>query len=264
MIGKIIGGVLGFMTGGPVLMIVGLWLGHMFDKARRRMAEAASPEEMIKIQQTFFESVFLLMGHVAKSDGHISETEISLTQSLMEQMGLTAEHKREAIRLFKLGAESDFNLDDCLNHFRAVCGGRRNLSQMLLVYVINLAIADGGADEAEIAILRKIAQGVGYSSFAFEQILRMIRAQNQFNNEGAGRSDTPTADRLTAAYEALGVEKTVTDAELKKAWRKLMSEYHPDKLTGQGMPEDMVKAATVRSQEIQTAYDVIKKSRGLR
>lgn len=266
MIGKIIGGIIGFMMGGPLLALLGLWIGHLVDKKRRL---AVSPEQFAEIQRTFFETVFLLLGHVAKADGRISEAEVAATQELMTRMGLTAEHKRDAIRLFKQGAEPGFDVESCLARYRAVCGRRSNLAQMLLVNVINLAIADGAASEGEVIILRKIALGIGFSNFAFEQIIKMVQAQNQFRQSyqqqsGAGRSDAPTPDRLTSAYDALGVDKSVSDAELKKAWRKLMSQYHPDKLTGQGLPDDMVKEATERSQEIQAAYDLIKKSRGLK
>jgi DnaJ like chaperone protein len=97
----------------------------------------------------------------------------------------------------------------------------------------------------------------------------MLNAQNAFRQEQGSSQGSyqragqqvPRADELALAYQALGVEKTATDAEIKKAYRKLMSEYHPDKLIGQGLPEDMIKAATERAQEIQAAYDLIKKSR---
>ena len=59
------------------------------------------------------------------------------------------------------------------------------------------------------------------------------------------------------------MSKDSTDAEVKRAYRKLMSQYHPDKLIGQGMPEDMIAMATEQSKEIQVAYDLIKKSRNI-
>jgi len=59
----------------------------------------------------------------------------------------------------------------------------------------------------------------------------------------------------------LKVSEAASDTEIKKAYRKLISEYHPDKLMGQGVPEDMIKVATERSQKVQTAYDLIKKTR---
>ena len=73
-----------------------------------------------------------------------------------------------------------------------------------------------------------------------------------------------SASAIDAAYQALGVSKDDSDAEIKKAYRRLVREYHPDKLMGQGLPEEMIKEATVRSQEIQTAYDLIKKNRGMK
>jgi DnaJ like chaperone protein len=263
MIGKIIGVVLGFYAGGPLLAILGLIVGHLFDRGYSRQQAPVSHDELQKIQRTFFNTLFLLLGHLAKSDGRISEIEIKLTEALMDKMGLTAEHRQDAIRLFKAGSDASFNPDATLAEFRRDCFRSPNLRQMLLVYLINLAMADGHLDDSETNILRRVAEDLGFSGFAFEQLLRMIYAQNAFAGGagGQGRQAPPRADELELAYQALGVTPAATDAEIKKAYRRLMSEYHPDKLIGQGMPADMIKEATERSQEIQTAYELVKKSR---
>ncbi|HTF94994.1 MAG TPA: co-chaperone DjlA [Cellvibrio sp.] len=263
MIGKIIGFFIGLALLNPFTAILGAILGHYFIDRPRRFAPKVPPEQLQVIQNNFFTTVFLLSGYLAKSDGRVSETEVQLTESLMAKMGLSADHRREAIALFKQGAATEFNVDSTLAEFKRICGTSVNLMNMLLVNLVNLAMADGVLDEQEAQVLRLVADRLGFSRFAFEQLLRMLNAQNAFRgDQQQGRYQQPLrANEIEIAYEALGVEKTATDAEIKKAYRKLMSEYHPDKLIGQGMPEDMIKAATERSQEIQAAYDVIKKSR---
>lgn len=257
MIGKIIGGILGALVLHNIWgLVLGALLGHILLDSRARAA-AIPREQLLKIQEVFFKSVFMLLGYIAKADGHISEMEIKLTEAYMEKMGLTPEHKREAIRLFKLGAAADFNAQQQLREFMSVAQHSPNLRQILLVYIVNLAMADGQLDETEVVILREIAEALGFPRSAFEQLLHMIGAQNSFADHHQAR-----ANDLEMAYEALGVTADMSDADIKKAYRKLMSQYHPDKLMGQGLPDDMVKAATERSQEIQVAYDLIKKARG--
>ncbi|MEX1032145.1 MAG: co-chaperone DjlA [Cellvibrionaceae bacterium] len=256
-VGKLIGALLGYYIGGIGLALLGLVIGHLFDRGYAIARGGASPEQRLLIQECFFKTVFTLLGRLAKADGRISEAEIKQTEQYMAQMNLNATHRREAISLFKQGAASGFDIQSQLQEFRRVCGRHPNLVQLLLVYLVNVALADGRFDESEERVLSQVADGLGISRLAFEQLLRMIRAQNAF---GAGHA--PTADSLTLAYQALGVNETASDAEIKKAYRKLMSEYHPDKLMGQGVPDDMVQAATERSQEIQKAYDTIKKARG--
>ena len=89
-------------------------------------------------------------------------------------------------------------------------------------------------------------------------LVDMVLNQSHF---GGGQATTAAA--LDDAYKALGVGKESTDAEIKRAYRKLMSQYHPDKLMGQGLPPDMIAMATEQAKEIQVAYDMIKKSRNL-
>ncbi|MCK5896939.1 MAG: co-chaperone DjlA [Cocleimonas sp.] len=210
-------------------------------------------------QALFLKTVFTLMGKLAKADGHISEHEIAHIEKFFQQLGLTTEHRKEAITLFKLGASPHYEIDPLLEEFNQECGQSQALKRMLMVYLIGAAIADGNLHEAETDLLRQIAKSVGYNENQFQQLLAMTRGQDHFS--GGQMNPATSRQALKAAYQALGVNKKDSDAIIKKSYRRLIREFHPDKLMGQGLPEDMVKKATERSQEIQTAYDLIKKSR---
>ncbi len=224
-------------------------------------------------QRIFFRTVFSLMGKLAKIDGRISEQEIAHVEKFMTQLGMTADHRQQAIRYFKDGSAQDYSIDPLLQEFNAVAAHSPNLKQLVMVYLVGVALADGSMHPNEVSLLHEIAQKLGYSPQAFEQLLAMLQGQNQFyggsyqhkQQHGGYTSDRQSSqDSLQAAYQALGVKKNDTDASIKKAYRRLVREFHPDKLMGQGVPEDMIKIATERSQEIQVAYDLIKKSRGMK
>jgi len=120
-----------------------------------------------------------------------------------------------------------------------------------------MAYADGELHAAEERILRECARQIGINDQQFEQLLHMASGQQHFHGGASSQAS------IDDAYEALGISKDATDKEVKRAYRKLMSQNHPDKLIAQGVPEDMIQLATQKSQDIQNAYELIKKSRGL-
>ncbi len=260
MIGKLFGGLTGLLVAGLPGLVLGLFAGHVFDKGLARNLGLGNPAALARARQTFFDTSFLLMGHMAKADGRVSEQEIAQTESLMRQLGITGEQRHAAIACFKEGAAAGFKPGPALARFNQDCAGPRQVANTLLVFLVAMALADGQIDEAEHRLLRDIAGGLGYSVAEFEQLLAMVEAQSHFHGYQPGSGPAP-ADALADAYRALGVDPACTDAELKRAYRKLMSEHHPDKLAARGVPETMMKVATEKAQEIQAAYELAKRSR---
>jgi DnaJ like chaperone protein len=253
-------GVLGFIIGGFISWKLS---GGLAGYIARVNGLGSTRAQRIKRQALFLKTVFTLMGKLAKVDGRVSEKEIAHIEKLFAQLKLTAEHRKEAIIRFKEGADPDYSIDALLEEFTEECGESGPLKQMLMVYLIGAAIADGNLHDAETELLRQIAQSLGYNENQFQQLLAMSQGQDHFSGGRYQQSSQHNTSRgaITAAYQALGVKKTDSDADIKKTYRRLIREFHPDKLMGQGLPEDMLKKATERSQEIQAAYDLIKRYR---
>ncbi|MBZ0104883.1 MAG: co-chaperone DjlA [Sulfuricella denitrificans] len=253
---KLIGALAGYYFFGFFGAIAGYFLGSFVTRFLAYGMGGINPLNAAHRQAVFLETVFVLMGKLAKADGHISQDEIAHVEQFMQSLGMSPEHRQQAILLFKKGAAPDFDTEPGLRQFMAVCGHTHSLRQMLLVYLIVMAVADGRIDSAEERVLTDVARQLGYDQAAFTRMLDMVLNQSHFT---AGRAGSETA--LDDAYKALGVSKESSDQEVKRAYRKLMSQYHPDKLMGQGVPEDMIAVATEQSKEVQLAYDLIAKSR---
>ena len=256
--GKLLAGLFGWILGGLIGALIGIIVGHQFDRGLGFYLKPISREQRILINQSFFETLFQLAGHLAKADGHISAPEINQAEEIMRRMGLDAHRRNDAISLFKAGAATDFSIDETLSAFARICSSYNNLKLQLIKYLISLAIADEILDESEERILRRIATELNFPASTIDQIFSMIGAQETF---GKDKQSVSNSGRIDMAYSALGIPSTSSDMQVKKAYRTLISENHPDKLIGQGMPDDMVQLATERTQEIQAAYEIIVESR---
>ena len=243
-------------TGGFWLTFFGYLIGVGIDRAKELGLGAINPLAIGQRKLVFLETTFLLMGKLAKVDGHISKNEVNHVEDFIQKMGMSAENRQEAINQFKLGSDTNFHIDATLNNFMENCGKTLHLKQMLLMYLIVMAAADGQVDSQEEVFLKQVANRLAYSDSEFRQLLDMVLNQSHF-----GQDSPVSASSIEGAYKAIGVTAEQTDQEIKRAYRKLMSQYHPDKLIGQGISEDMIKVATEQAQEIQVAYDLIKKHR---
>ena len=260
--GKLVGGAFGFMLGGPLGAILGAALGHNFDKGVRGLTEEAlDPGEQQRVQMAFFTATFSVMGAVSKADGRVSPEEIRLAEIVMREMDLDAEMKKTAKRLFGEGKQEQFPLDDVLQQFRYECHRRVTLMQMFLEIQLQAAYADGTLDPAELSLLKHICQQLGISEFVFRQLEQRVRAERHHSQApGSATGEMSLKD----AYAILNIKSNTTDTEVKKAYRRLISQHHPDKLVAKGLPEEMMKIASQKTHEIKLAYEKIKQHRNMK
>jgi len=262
-LGKLIGAVLGFWLGGLFGAVMGAIVGHYLYDARQA-ASAGGGRTRAQIQQTFFRTTFAVMGHLAKADGHVTEAEIAVAERIMAQMSLNPEQRQEAIHWFNEGKREDFPLDAMLDEFRDSCRWRQALLMMFLEIQLQVALADQRIDAAESRVLGHVFERLGLPRQFLEQLIAMMRGTQHYY-EYSRRTDShhpASAPSLGDAYAVLGIAETASNAEVKKAYRRLMSQHHPDKLVAKGLPPEMINIAKEKVQEINAAYEQVMKARG--
>ncbi len=193
-------------------------------------------------------------------DGKVSKEEIRMAESVMNQMGLEDDVKESAKKLFNEGKSADFPIDEVLLQFKQEAHRRSTLIQMFIEIQVQAAYADGVMDSAELKVLHHICDVLNFSRAQFEQIEQMVKAGFSGSGQSYNRARTSSSMTLDDAYKILGVDSSTSARDVKRAYRRLMSQHHPDKLVAKGLPEEMIKAATEKTQKIKEAYELIKKS----
>ncbi len=294
-LGKLLGVLIGLLlVRHPVGAFVGLVLGHALDERRREGGAARSYGPQQHAQ--WLEGAFAVMGCVAKSDGWVSEDEISAARSVMQMLRLDEAQRQAAIAAYTRGKAPDFELEAVIQRVAGLCRGRPDLRSMFLQLQLLAALAGNDLRGKSREILQKTAAGLGVSGLEF---LRMEASARLFHHHasgsgragggpgpnpgggngagngsgygstsgagGARRTTTLSpAERLAAAYATLGVAATEEDAAVTRAYRRQMSQNHPDKLAASGLPPAMMEVAKEKTQRIREAWEIIRDARGLR
>jgi DnaJ like chaperone protein len=260
--GKLIGGAFGFALGGPLGALIGAALGHNLDIGLERVASrqdtGVDPRE--RTQTAFFSATFSVMGHIAKADGRVTPEEIELAKGVMDQMGLPPELRQVARNLFAEGKVTGFPLGLVLEQLRRECHHRQHLSRIFLEVQIHAALADGSIHPDERKILERVCTGLRLPAAELSHIEAMIGASRGEHRAGP-RARQATGMSIEDAYAVLGVGRDASEAEVKRAYRRLMNQHHPDKLVSKGLPEEMMQVAKERTQEIKAAYDRVREAR---
>lgn len=251
-VGAIIGAI---FAGFPGVLIGGL-VGYFAGKALQLSLVGG-----LQIAQSrLIESTFSVMGALCKADSVVTRDEIRVVEQIFKLLNVRGEQREEAKAAFNRGKQAEFDLDAAVDGFARVSRRRAPLIQLFLQVQCMAVAADGRIHPAEHAMLVRIARRLGLSEADVLQLEALLRSAMGGGQRVPG--GPPPADRLADAYAALGVTASSTPAEIKRAYRKLISQNHPDKLAGRGLPESMRPVAEERSREINTAYDLIKDARG--
>jgi DnaJ like chaperone protein len=246
--GKLIGGALGLVLG-PFGAAVGAAIGHQYDVNTQRRGARPAGEQ-------FFVSTFRLMGHVAKADGRVTEREIAAARGVMQSLRLNPAQVQLAIALFGEGKQPEFGIEREMNALRIACHSQPQILRVFMEIQLRFALA--GSDMTGGARLRVIhAAGLlGISPQLFVRLEASVRG-----GERVASNVSDHVARTTAAYQTLEVEPAITNEELTRAYRRLMSRHHPDKLKANGLPDSMQEHAKQRTQAIREAYELLKEQR---
>ncbi|MDG6894281.1 co-chaperone DjlA [Volucribacter amazonae] len=277
-IGKLLGFIVGYRFGGFFGAIFGAILGHLADKKIYELGSVSSsffPKPLTR-QSLFMQSTFAVLGHLSKAKGRVTENDIQLATNLMAQMQLDDANRKLAQQAFNRGKQADFPIRQVIREFRVACGQRGDLLRMFLEIQVQAAFADAHLHDNEKDVLFVVAEELGLSRLQFERMLAMVYASQQFarggyyqqhrhhqqNQQGYQQHQYQQGATLEHAYQVLGVTAQDDQKTVKRAYRRLMNEHHPDKLVSKGLPEEMMEMAKEKAQQIQAAYDLICKSKG--
>lgn len=259
MFGKLLGFTLGlYLTRTITGAIIGAVVGHLiFDRPTRKRRHSQGfnnfnrgfmfgSHSMFQRQDIFFQLFFMLLGKLAKSDGTISQKEELFLSKLIDTMNLYGEQKNQALAFFKNAADDTSNsYQDIAREFHNATMSQPQLRRQLMYQLVALASVDNVITSEESNFLEDTAQIFQISQQELEHMLSSFGASNN------------------KSYHILGVSPTASDTEVKKAYKALIKEYHPDILKSKGLPPSMLDFAQKRFQDIQNAWDIVKKERNI-
>ena len=271
-IGKWIGGFLGFINAGPLGALAGIALGALFDMGLDRINQPGTNGENINNEydnnhfsptgnrqatsnyyegqrNSFLFSLLVLASYVIRADGRVMHSEMeTLRHFLRNNFGRLAVEQGEQIILNLFEQQKRIGLHQFREIIHESCmqiGINMDYSQrlQLLNFLTMLAKADGEVAVVEIEALRNIAIWMGLNATEADTMLNLKK------------------DDINSAYKVLAVSPSATDEEIKKAYRKMALQHHPDRVAALG--EDIRLAAEKKFQEINEAKEKIYRSRGL-
>src|SRR5688572_11253547 len=267
--GKLVGALLGYvLTRRPMGVLIGMILGHFYDQFVARGGRFPRAD-LATVRATFFRASFTIMGHVAKSDGRVSAQDIAAARRIFRQFNLNDADTRAAMEFYTRGKRADFDADAMLAELAAACRGREAVLRMFIEIQMRAALMADGLTGSTRETLMRVASALGIGAMEFAHLEALLRFQAYAGADGPAGGARPGPapggkSALAEAYEILGVKPDASDAEVKRAWRRQMSENHPDKLVARGLPEAMLEVAKQKTQAIQAAWERIREARGLR
>jgi DnaJ like chaperone protein len=259
--GKLVGAVIGLVVfHNPFAALIGALFGHfLYDAVVQRARPGGSVEDFVR-------PLFGFAGALSKSDGRVSEPEIAAAESLIARLRLDADVRRHAIESFTAGKESGFAIDAAIAELHRWTGGRRDRGFVLLDLLLDLVYAEGSLAGAKLALLRRLMAALGISDAELAALSAMrgyaSYTRGYGHGSGGGRSAPPRQQPAFDPWAVLGIARDASEGEIKRAYRRLMSQHHPDKLGN--VPDEIKRRAEERAGEINAAYEQIKSQRGLR
>lgn len=241
-LGKILGGGLGFVIGGPIGAILGAALGHTAFDAQQGGGFGFTRLE--QKQSLYFAAVFSMLGKLAKADGVVSQHEIDIVERVIqENFRLSPQARTLAIEIFNTAKDSEESFERFAQQLADEFGDAREILVSIVDLLLLVAYADGEFHDAEEEMILTAVRVFGIEN-EYEQI------KHRFTGE---------PDDIEHCYEILGCQRGDDLQTVKKKYRKLAMEYHPDRIQSKGMAPEFADAAEEKFKEIQHAYDRVEK-----
>lgn len=253
------GRTMGFFTLGPFGAFYYGAIGKSIDEAMGSI-DAQKPSFKIQVteaansdvQKSFFVSTFRIMGDVFLKCGFHRMNELKRLHGIMEHMELTLEHRKDAINNYSIGQKKAFNAENQIRKLFSKCEDNKNILKMFVEIQLQ-AVCDEYNDYNKTGMdaIKQFANILSISDHELGQIQALVK---KYINDNKNLS---IIQEKSNAYKTLGVSKATSTAEIKKCYKALMSQHHPDKLVGRGLPSDMEHIATEKIKSINDAYKLI-------